>query len=344
MPTVANVEEQKNVAAATSVEQTAKEAAPKKRRGRGISNETRTTSQLKYNEKDANRANMLFTGVVDSVEIKTAAIGEEVTGMPSFAGQTIPVFVVRFHSLHQNPNEWRWVSLRFMPAESNAETIPGAKSAWKVDSVLSYIKHLLDVLYLKGRDLTEKEEDALTLPFEDFVEENGTFVYEPVPTEEVIKGYEYVFNNAAAMLNGTWKLADGAAPKPCYIGTDGKRLWLWLKLLRFTKVKNNWQPVVRGKSTMGDLGFTNFLGEGVIELYQKDKAPILRVDPIKESITPKEIAKAPMQPTMPGIMPGAVIGAPMAAPMIGGNIPSMGDQPAVDYNQFDANPIDDMPF
>lgn len=318
----------------------------KKRHGRGITNETRTVAQLKFDEKLANPTNFLFQTVIDTVEVKYAQIGEDVKGLPSFTGLTIPVFVVRFHSLHSTPNEYRWVSLRLMTPESNAEVIPGAKNAWRVENVFSYIKHLLEVLYLKGRPFTEEEMDALELPFEDYEEENGHYVYKPIDAEEVIKGWDFVFQNAAAMLNGTWNLKEGVTPKPCYVDPSGKRIRLWTKLLRFTKVNNQWQPVVRGKSNMGDLGFPNFLGEGVIEVVQKDKAPLMKVNTIRESITPKEIAKAPMQPNMP--MMGGV--PPMGGvPTMGGMMPSAGGSEAatgsgVDYSQFEAQPADDFPF
>lgn len=52
------------------------------------------------------------------------------------------------------------------------------------------MKHIYNVFVLKGRDLTEEEIDALTLPFEDF-DENMQYV--PVEAEEVIAGYKTVF-------------------------------------------------------------------------------------------------------------------------------------------------------
>lgn len=333
----ASVEETVNKTAATE--------QPKKRRGRGISNETRTISRLKFSERDANRVNHLFLGVVESVQVQWVTIDASKTGLPSFAGLSIPVFSVVFTSCHNDANEKRYVSLRLMPAESNAETIPGAKGEWKVNNVLAYIKHLLDVFYLKGRALSEKEEDALTLTFEDFVEdEQGNIVYEPVEAEEVIAGYRHVFENAAAMLNGEFNLAEGAAPKPAFKDAAGKPIVVWMKLLRFTKVKNTWRPVVGGTSTLGDLGFTTFLGEGVIEVYKEQKVPNLRVDPIKESITPKEMAKAPMNPAMPGVggvapmMPGMPAGAPMGG---------AGTAPDFDYGAMGDGVTgfgDDLPF
>lgn len=334
------------------VEQTANEAASteqtKKRKRRGISNETQATSRLKFSHRDANRANGLFIGMVDSCDVKWVTIDASKTGLPSFAGLSIPVFSCIFSSTHVNAAEKRYVGLRLMPAESTALSIPGGTDEWKVNNIFDYIKHLLDVFYLKGRAFTEEEENALTLTFEDFVEdENGNITYEPVDAEEVIAGYRHVFENAAAMLNGTFNLAEGAAPKPAYKAADGKPVIVWMKLLSFIKVKNNWRPVVGGKSTLGDLGFTTFIGEGVIEPYKEGKVPTLRVDPIKESITPKEVAKAPMTPGIPG-MPGGVSPMMSAGPM--GTSASAGSMPAApdfDYGAMGDGVTgfgDEMPF
>ena len=107
---------------------------PKKKFRRGITNETKTVSRLKYDESLANRANGLFMGVIDSVDVQEVTINAGSDGMPQFAGETIPVFVVNFHSLHDTPEKWRWVPIRLMAVESNANTIPFAEDAWKVDN------------------------------------------------------------------------------------------------------------------------------------------------------------------------------------------------------------------
>lgn len=315
---------------------------PKKKFRRGITNETRTISRLKYDESLANRTNGLFLGVIDSVEIQEVEFKEDNSGMPSFAGETVPVFVVQFHSLHDSPEKWRWVSLRLTPAESNANTIPYASEAWKVDNVMGCIKHLLDVVYLHGRKLTEEEEDALTLPFEDFtITEDGKFVYEPVDAKIVLAGYKQVFSNAVAMLNGTWKLEPNTNPKPAYVNKDGKKTWYWLKLLRFIKNKQNkWVPIVRGGSSTGDLGFPSGIGTGIFEKYEKDTAPSLRVDPSKESIIPQKWQEEPSAPKAP--MGGVTMGG--INPIFGGSEMNMGQSP-VDYNQFaDPTVSDDVPF
>lgn len=320
---------------------------PKKKFRRGITNETRTVSRLKYDESLANRANGLFLGVIDSVEVQEVEFKEDNNGMPSFAGETVPVFVVQFHSLHDAPEKWRWVPLRLMPAESNANTIPYADEAWKVDNVMGCIKHLLDVVYLNGRKLTEEEEDALTLPFEDFtITEDGKFVYEPVEPQIVLAGYKQVFENAAAMLNGTWNIEPNTTPKPAYINKDGKKTWYWLKLLRFIKNKQNqWVPIVRGGGNTGDLGFPSGIGSGIFEKYVKDVAPSLRVDPSKESIIPQKWQKEPSAPKAPmGVAGGVPVGGVNPIFGGGGSEMNMGQSP-VDYNSFaDPTMSDDVPF
>ena len=319
---------------------------PKKKFRRGITNETRSVTRLKYDESLANRSNGLFMGVIDSVDVQTVDFKEDNNGMPSFAGETVPVFVVNFHSLHDTPEKWRWVPLRLMPAESNANTIPFADDAWKVDNVTGTIKHLLEVVYLHGRKLTEKEEDALTLPFEDFtITDDGKFVYEPIEAKVVLEGYKQVFENAAAMLNGTWNLEPNTTPKPAYVNKDGKKTWYWLKLLRFIKnKKNQWRPVAGTGSNAGDLAFSSFIGSGIIEKYEKEVAPSLRVDPAKESIIPQKWQAEPSAPKTPA---GVAGGVPMGGvnPIFGGT-PDMGaGQAPVDYNQFaDPTASDDMPF
>lgn len=324
-----------------AAEDAVNEQAKKKFR-RGITNETRTISRLKYDESLANRTNGLFLGVIDSAEVQEVEFKEDNNGMPSFAGETVPVFVVQFHSLHDAPEKWRWVPLRLMPAESNANTIPFASESWKVDNVMGCIKHLLDVVYLHGRKLTEEEEDALTLPFEDFtITEDGKFVYEPIDAKTVLAGYKQVFSNAVAMLNGTWNLESDTNPKPAYVNKDGKKTWYWLKLLRFIKNKQNkWAPIVRGGSSTGDLGFPSGIGTGIFEKYEKDSAPSLRVDPSKESIIPQKWQEEPSAPKAP--MGGVAMGG--VNPIFGGSEMNMGQSP-VDYNQFaDPTATDDVPF
>lgn len=303
------------------------EVANKKKR-RGISNETRATSRLKFDDvRDANKANGLFQGHLESVEVKDITIGEETTGMPSFNGMTVPKLILTFASNHPAVAERRYVSMQFLPAESNVDTIPNGSKAWQVDRIMAYLKHLLDVYLLKGKPMSEEQEDALTLAFEDF-DDNGEYV--SVDPTEVINGWRVLFENFANIMN------TGKDGKPIYVTADGKIIPIWMKLLRFTKNKGQWKPV-EGGNRAGDLAFPGFVGEGVIELFVTNKAPILKVDATKEKIAVMDIAKTPTNPAVPGMS-----GAPM------GGVPAgFGDGMGADNgSQIPAFPGagEDLPF
>lgn len=318
------------VAGATSENEQAAAAKPKKHR-RGINNETRGRTRLKFDEKrDAVKANGLFIGHLDEARVDWITIGADVTGLPSFAGMKIPVLCFVFASNEEDENMRKYVPLRFTPAESTALTIIGGADEWKVNSIFDWLKHIYDVFVLKGRAMTEEEEDLLSLPFDD-TDEDGNYV--PVPAEEVIAGWRVVFENFVSLLNNNGK--------PVYKTVDGKNIPIWIKLLRYTKVRNSWQPVVRGKSTAGDLGFTSFVGEGCIELYKKDTEPMLKIDVSKESIVHQKVDKVPVTPQVPnsGVVAG---GAPMAAAPVVSPVFGAG---ANDGSVFSsANPTDDLPF
>ena len=289
---------------------------------RGVSNKTQAVAQLKFHEKDAAQ-NGLFVGHLEEVRVDWSNNADA----KSFTGMSIPRLTFHFASNHANASEKRHVYQTLFPVESNVNTIPGGSEDWRVNNVFNWIKHILDVFYLKGREMTETEEDVLSLTFEDF-DENGEYV--SVEVEDVIAGYRAIFENAAAMLNGSFELADGEVAKPVYKTSDGKYIPCWLKLLRHKKRKGDWINV----GANGDLAFDGFIGNGVVELLKKDCPPtVLRLDLAKESITPKETKKTP------------TIGAPgMGAPAMGGvmaGAPSMGMP--VDNGAFQAAG-EDMPF
>lgn len=274
---------------------------------RGISNETRAVSQLKFHEKDAAQ-NGLFIGHLHAVTVEWSESGNS----SSFNGIKVPRLQFHFVSNHANEVEMRHVYQTLFPVESSVDTIPGGQSEWRVNNVFAWIKHILDVFYLKGRKLTEQEEEALGLPFVDYDDE-GNFVV--IDSQEVVNGYRSLFDNAAAMLNGTFNLADGETAKPCFKTADGKFVPCWMKLLRAKKVKNAWRNVASGNAA-GDLSF-DFIGAGAVELQKGNNPPtVLRLDLSKESITPKEVAKEPTigGPGVPG-MPqfGNVVAAGGAA-------------------------------
>lgn len=289
---------------------------------RGVSNKTQAVAQLKFHEKDAAQ-NGLFVGHLEEVRVDWSNNADA----KSFTGMSIPRLTFHFASNHANASEKRHVYQTLFPVESNVNTIPGGSEDWRVNNVFNWIKHILDVFYLKGREMSEAEEDALSLTFEDF-DENGEYV--SVEVEDVIAGYRAIFENAASMLNGSFNAEEGEVAKPVYKTSDGKFIPCWLKLLRHKKRKGDWINV----GANGDLAFDGFIGNGVVELLKKDCPPtVLRLDLAKESITPKETKKTP------------TIGAPgMGAPAMGGvmvGAPSMGMP--VDNGAFQAAG-EEMPF
>lgn len=268
---------------------------------RGISNETRAVSQLRFHEKDA-APNGLFVGHLHNVSVEWAVNGDG----KQFAGLRVPRLVFEFCSNHANPNEMRHVYNTLFPVESNVDTIPTGSKAWQVDQVMKWIKHMLDTYYLKGRQLTDKEVDDLSLPFCDYDEEGNYVAVEP---EEVLAGYEAIFRNVCAMFNGTYsKDGEEVSGKPIYKTADGKFISCWIKLLRYKKRKNEWLPVANG-----ELGFDPLIGAGAIEIAKGNNPPtILMIDLAKESITPKETRKTPTIGGQDATMMGGVMaGAPM---------------------------------
>lgn len=307
----------------------------KKRKGRGVNNDI-ATARKKFNEKtDANPSNGLFLGHLENVEVTWSTLKEDAK-LPSFAGLAVPRIVFTFASNHTNPTDKKYNVHSFMPVESTVETIPGGKKAWLVDNIFAFMKHVLDVFYLKGRAMTDEEVDLLTLPFEDF-DDNLQFV--PLEPEEIINGYKTVFENYVKFINN-----DG---KPFYKDSKGNYLTIWMKLLRFTKQKGEWVAINNNvnSSTYGDLGFPQFFGDGCIELFKDaNTIPSLSVNVGKESIIFKEVqpksktpnAGIPGMPVMPAMGGGMNMGA-NNSPMYGQSAAGMNDTNA-------GAPASDLPF
>lgn len=280
-----------------------------KKNRRSISSSARTTI-LRFHEKDAvatpGPAQGLFIGHLENVEVAWATLAEDTKGLPSFAGKAVPRLVLRFESNQTNIDERRHVSMTFLPVESNVDTIPGGNKAWQVDNIFTWMKNILDIYLLKGRELTDDEDSALALPFEDFDETNN---YIPVEADDVIKGYQVVFENFAAIMNGTFS-ADGseAIGKKIYFTEKGTMIPLWMKLTRFQKSKNEWRPT----GSNGELAFDAFYRTPLLEIAKSNVAPMkVSLDMSKESITPKEVKKAPSiggQAGMPGMNGGVMVG------------------------------------
>lgn len=311
------------VANATSAEVQEEAQSVKRVNRRGVA-AARGTTRLKFSHEQA-KQNGLFIGHLESVVVSMIQIGEDKTGMPSFNGLEIPKIVLTFASNDPEVAKRNYVTLQFTAVESNANTIPGGKDEWKVNTVFDWFKHILNVYVLKGRELTEDEANALTLSFEDF-DEQGEYV--PVEPEDVVAGWKTLFENFENIINR------GRDGQPYYKSKDGKYIPVWIKLLRYIKTgKKGWQPI-----NNGDLAFPSFVGEGCIEVYKQNTPPSIRIDSIKEAIIPMNVekAKAPNMPTpgMGGVAAPAMGGVPVVDPMVG----------AGNFNGIATEAADDMPF
>lgn len=309
--------------AATAGQEVKAEGQVKKVNRRGIGT-ARGTTRLKFSHEQANR-NGLFIGHLDSVVVSMIQIGDDKTGMPSFNGLEIPKLTITFASNEEDANKRHYQTLTFTAVESNANTIPGGKEEWKVNSVFDWLKHILNVYVLKGRDLTDDEAAALSLSFEDF-DEQGEYV--SIEPENVIVGWKTLFENFENIINR------GRNGQPYYKSKDGKNIAVWLKMLRYIKTnKKGWNPI-----NNGDLSFPSFVGEGCIEIYKQNTPPSIRVDSVKEAIIPMNIEN-PKQPNMPapgmaaGMAP-AMGGVPVTDPMVG----------ASNFGGIATEAAEDMPF
>lgn len=285
------------------------------RRGLGSA---RGTARLKFGNDQA-KPNGLFLGHLEEVKYSTITIGEDKTGMPSFNGFEIPKLTLTFASNEEDPNKRHYVSKTFTAVESNVNTIPGGKEEWKVNSVFDWLKHVLNVYYLKGRELTDEEATALSLTFEDF-DEQGEYV--SVDTEIVINAWKVLFENFENIMNR------GKDGKPVYHDKNNKFIPVWLKLLRYVKSRKSWTPV-----NNGDLSLPQFVGEGCIEIYQPNAILSIKIDLVKETILFMNVekSKAPNMPAVGGM-----------APMMGGvaidqTINPMG-------TDISSQTLEDMPF
>lgn len=278
----------------------------------------RGTARLKFGNDQA-KPNGLFLGHLEEVKYSTITIGEDKTGMPSFNGFEIPKLTLTFASNEEDPNKRHYVSKTFTAVESNVNTIPGGKEEWKVNSVFDWLKHVLNVYYLKGRELTDEEATALSLTFEDF-DEQGEYV--SVDTEIVINAWKVLFENFENIMNR------GKNGKPVYHDKNNKFIPVWLKLLRYVKSRKSWTPI-----NNGDLSLPQFVGEGCIEIYQQNAIPSIKIDLVKETILIMNVEK-PKTPNMPTV--GGM------APMMGGvAIDQIMNPMGADIS---SQTIDDMPF
>lgn len=291
---------------------------------RGVAN-ARGTSRLKFSHEDVNKATGLFLAHLDTVDVSTIKIGEDKQGMPSFNGLEIPKLRFTFASNDDVITKRKYITLQFNAVESNKDTIPGAKDAWKVDQVFDWIKHIIKVYVCKGKELEEvlsaEQLAGLDLNYTDF-DEQGSYV--PVDPEIVIASWKAIFDNVENILNR----ANNGTP---YYLKDGKFIPAWIKLIRCTKSRNKgWVNV-----NNGELSFPTFIGEGCIELVVPNMKPSIHLDMIKESIIPKVVD----QPKAPTAINAPMMGG-IASPMGG----VMGDTPFNPTEGFAESPfMEDMP-
>lgn len=297
----------------------------KKVRRRGISNETVSTSRLKFSHTDM-KPNGLFVAHLDDIQINEVDMKDD-SAMVSFRGTKVNRLVITFASNEDDVTKRKYVYLNFMPVESNVNTIPGGKESWKVDRIFSYLKHILDVYVLHGNAMSEEMENALSLDYDD-TDEQGEYV--SVPAETVAAAWNKLFTNFVNIMNTA---KDG---KPAYRTSDNKIIPLWIKLIRYIKTSKGWTPIANGQ-----LSFPTYVGEGVIEIFQAKTIPLIKVDPVREAIKPMNIEPAKKAPNMPmpgfggGINAGTVLGSEMGAGDFGGGV-GIGDMP------FDDLPPDIM--
>ena len=141
--------------------------------------------------------------------------------------------------------------------------------------------------------MTSEEEAALALDYVDF-DENGDYV--TVDPEVVLAAWKKLFDNFEAIMNRGRK--DGS---PYYkSASDNKFIPLWIKLIRYMKVKNEWKAVANNEQ----LSFPQFVGEGCIEIFQQNVVPTIKLNATREKITPMNLEKK-KEPNanLPGVGP-----------------------------------------
>lgn len=266
-------------------------AAKKKRRG--ISNETQGASRKEWSHTDVAGRHGLFLGNV-SVTKSIVHYGEETKGQ--FAGMDVPKLVIEFSSLHEGDAK-RYAYINISPVESNIDTIPGGSKEWVFNRVTAIIKHLLDVFYLKGRAMTEQEEDMFTIGYDD-TDDNGMYV--PVEASEVVAAWNTLFDNLVLVLN-----TGGANGTSCLKEATGKPIEVFGRMHRYYKDnKKGWLIADNGK-----LSFPTFIGTGIFELVKRDKSgmiaqPSIFLDCTREDILPRPALDNKEKPSATANVPG----------------------------------------
>lgn len=270
--------------------------ATPKRRGRGISNDLQAATRKSFTKDDVESTTGLFITMINSVKVEWSTGKDDNKDFPNMA---IPRLVIDVCSCQSNPQERRYITKTFFPVPSNVDTCIGGKDEWKVTSILKFMKHMLDVFYLKGtKVLTTEEETALDLDFYD-IDDNGNYEY--IEPEVVVSAYGKLFSAFAHIMN------TGNGGKPVFVQPDGKAVVIRTKLLSAIKTKNGWSLLNNGL-----LDVPTFVGEGLFELYKADSCN-LKFNAVRESfiITESDKKKEPM--ANPAAIGGVQVGAPMTS-------------------------------
>ena len=242
---------------------------------------------------------------------------------PAFAGKAVPQLIIEATSLHTNPIDVRVASKTFWAYESNVDYIPGGAKEKFINMDFAWIKHFLDVVVFKGREMTDEESEMLELGYVDY-DDNGQ--YEPVEVEDVIKAWGVLFDNVVKLVE-----TGGENGKSALLDKAGNPRQFWFRLNRYYKNKGDWAFSGQG-SEEGDLVFPNIVGQGIFEeKFMLDathfKEPSLMFDITKERIAPMDGVqskqkKAPNLAAAPGIG-GIAMGAGIVQPSMGG-MPNFG--------------------
>lgn len=305
------------------------DAAPKKRKRRGISDDTRSTTRKRFHESEICPSFpklAVFEGHLHDVNLSWATIKGDSDSV--FAGKAVPYLNFDFRSNHAAEVDQRFATNTLSVIPSNVDTCPGGSQEWRINNTFGIIKHYLDVYVLQGRPMPEKIRDMLELELDD-TDDDGMYV--PVEIDEVIAAWAKLFTNVVKIFNemGT------NTSKKIYYDKNNKWIPLWLHLVRYTRQIEKggkakaWKPA-DGK--VGELTFPPFLGKGYIEIKREGFPPTIRLEGNTESIDIKEVESVSATPVGPTLGGGAI----QVPGDIGGGLPSGG--------YVGPQPGDDLPF
>jgi hypothetical protein len=245
-----------------------------------------------YNESDVKR-NGLCLGYLRSVTVEEVDISPKTVSMGSLAGMRVPVLRFNFDNGDADELKRKYHTHTFFPVESSTETFAGGAQGWRVTSQLQYFVHYIQTFITHSagvppmptyRNIVPLINDAIYPEVDGKIDYKAVPTFNPVATDEVIADYARRFNAMCKLMNnGMTK--DGAIREdndpdafPVFkdrtIKTTKNHIFLWLLLLRSTRVKGSWRNVNQD----GSFGFPSFLGKGVIEVVANGVEPVLHFD------------------------------------------------------------------